>query len=67
MSHHETIQFFIFSYCFYVQFISLKFQDRLQRDMTAEIDHDETATTIAKELLDLGLVHEVDCFDCVLK
>ncbi|CAF0812503.1 unnamed protein product, partial [Didymodactylos carnosus] len=41
-------------------FISVKFQDRLQRDMTAEIDHDETSDIIAKELLELGLIHESD-------
>lgn len=37
----------------------MKFQDRLQRDMTAEIEQDETATTIAQQLLELGLIHEV--------
>ena len=37
----------------------MKFQDRLQRDMTAEIEQDETPNCIAKELLDLGLIHEV--------
>ncbi|CAF3563376.1 unnamed protein product [Rotaria sp. Silwood1] len=41
-------------------FISVKFQDRLQRDMTAEIEQDETPNNIAKELLDLGLIHEND-------
>ncbi|CAF0768953.1 unnamed protein product [Didymodactylos carnosus] len=41
-------------------FISVKFQDRLQRDMTAEIDQDETPDVIAKELLELGLIHESD-------
>lgn len=41
-------------------FISVKFPDRLQRDMTTEIDQTESATTIAKELLDLGLIHETD-------
>ena len=28
--------------------------------MTTEIELDETASSIAKELLDLGLVHEVN-------
>ena len=37
----------------------MKFQDRLQRDMTAEIEQDETATSIAQQLLELGLIHEV--------
>jgi hypothetical protein len=37
----------------------VKFQDRLQRDMTAEIEQDETPNIIAKELLELGLIHEV--------
>ena len=37
----------------------MKFQDRLQRDMTAEIELDETPSSIAKELLELGLVHRV--------
>lgn len=37
----------------------MKFQDRLQRDMTAEIEQDETSASIAKELLELGLIHEV--------
>jgi len=32
----------------------VKFQDRLQRDMTAEIEQDETATSIAQQLLELG-------------
>ncbi|CAF0823593.1 unnamed protein product [Adineta ricciae] len=41
-------------------FISVKFQDRLQRDMTAEIESDETPSGIAKELLELGLIHESD-------
>ncbi|CAF4446139.1 unnamed protein product, partial [Rotaria magnacalcarata] len=41
-------------------FISVKFQDRLQRDMTTEIEQDETPTTISKELLELGLIHEND-------
>lgn len=41
-------------------FISVKFQDRLQRDMTAEIEQDETATSIAQQLLELGLIHEND-------
>ena len=41
-------------------YISVKFPDRLQRDMTTEIDQDESATTIVKELLDLGLIHEVN-------
>ncbi|UJR27832.1 hypothetical protein I4U23_009099 [Adineta vaga] len=41
-------------------FISVKFQDRLQRDMTAEIELDETPSSIAKELLELGLIHESD-------
>ncbi|CAF0719551.1 unnamed protein product [Adineta ricciae] len=41
-------------------FISVKFQDRLQRDMTAEIEQDETPNGITKELLDLGLIHEYD-------
>ncbi|CAF1022694.1 unnamed protein product [Rotaria sp. Silwood1] len=41
-------------------FISVKFQDRLQRDMTAEIFLDETPNNIAKELLELGLIHEAD-------
>jgi hypothetical protein len=27
--------------------------------MTAEIEQDETSSTIAKELLELGLIHEV--------
>jgi hypothetical protein len=27
--------------------------------MTAEVEQDENATTIAKELLELGLIHEV--------
>lgn len=27
--------------------------------MTAEIDSDESSNTIAKELLELGLIHEV--------
>ncbi|CAF1078974.1 unnamed protein product [Adineta steineri] len=40
--------------------ISVKFQDRLQRDMTAEIEQDETPNSITKELLDLGLIHEND-------
>lgn len=40
-------------------FISMKFQDRLQRDMTAEIELDESPSSIAKELLELGLVHRV--------
>ncbi|UJR21827.1 hypothetical protein I4U23_024901 [Adineta vaga] len=40
--------------------ISVKFQDRLQRDMTAEIEQDETPNGIAKELLELGLIHEND-------
>jgi len=30
--------------------------------MTAEIEHDETASSIAKELLELGLIHEVIFF-----
>ena len=37
----------------------MKFQDRLQRDMMAEIELDETSTSIAKELFELGLIHEV--------
>jgi hypothetical protein len=37
----------------------VKFQDRLQRDMTAEIESDETSSDVAKELLELGLIHEV--------
>ncbi|CAF2702820.1 unnamed protein product [Rotaria sp. Silwood2] len=41
-------------------FISVKFQDRLQRDMTAEIEQDETPQKIVKELLELGLIHEND-------
>ncbi|CAF1010041.1 unnamed protein product [Adineta steineri] len=41
-------------------FISVKFQDRLQRDMTAEIELDETSSSITKELLELGLIHESD-------
>ncbi|CAF0792372.1 unnamed protein product [Rotaria sordida] len=41
-------------------FISVKFQDRLQRDMTTEIDLDETPTNLAKELLEHGLIHESD-------
>jgi nuclear receptor-binding protein len=41
-------------------FISVKFQDRLQRDMTAEIEPDETPNSIAKELLEHGLIHESD-------
>jgi serine/threonine protein kinase len=41
-------------------FISVKFQDRLQRDMTTEIEQDETPNSIAKELLDLGLIQEND-------
>jgi serine/threonine protein kinase len=41
-------------------FISVKFQDRLQRDMTAEIESDETSSDIAKELLEHGLIHESD-------
>ncbi|CAF2849163.1 unnamed protein product [Rotaria sp. Silwood2] len=40
--------------------ISVKFQDRLQRDMTAEILLEETPNTLAKELLELGLIHEAD-------
>ncbi|CAF1286115.1 unnamed protein product [Rotaria sordida] len=39
--------------------ISVKFQDRLQRDMTAEIEQDETPHNIVKELLELGLIHEI--------
>ncbi|CAF1080261.1 unnamed protein product [Rotaria magnacalcarata] len=41
-------------------FISVKFQDRLQRDMTAEVDSDESSNMIAKELLEHGLFHEAD-------
>ncbi|CAF3365972.1 unnamed protein product [Rotaria socialis] len=41
-------------------FISVKFQDRLQRDMTTEIEQDETPNMISKELLELGLIHEND-------
>ncbi|CAF0878645.1 unnamed protein product [Adineta steineri] len=41
-------------------FISVKFQDRLQRDMTAEIELDESSSSITKELLELGLIHESD-------
>jgi hypothetical protein len=40
----------------------VKFQDRLQRDMTTEIELDETSSSIAKELLELGLIHEVIIF-----
>lgn len=29
--------------------------------MTAEIDPDESSSGIARELLDLGLIHEADC------
>ena len=40
----------------------MKFQDRLQRDMTAEVELDETPCSIAKELLELGLIHQVFFF-----
>ncbi|CAF3513907.1 unnamed protein product [Rotaria socialis] len=42
--------------------VCVKFQDRLQRDMTAEIELDEAPNSIAKELLELGLIHK-DEFD----
>ena len=42
----------------------MKFQDRLQRDMTAEIELDETPSSIAKELFELGLIHQVSIFIC---
>ncbi|CAF4438382.1 unnamed protein product, partial [Rotaria socialis] len=38
--------------------VCVKFQDRLQRDMTAEIELDEAPNSIAKELLELGLIHK---------
>jgi len=44
----------------YMLFISVKFQDRLQRDMVTEIEQDETSNSITKELIDLGLIHESD-------
>ena len=40
----------------------MKFQDRLQRDMTTEIESDEASSDIAKELLELGLIHEVKIY-----
>ena len=44
----------------------MKFQDRLQRDMTTEIEQDETPTTVTKELLELGLIQEVKILHDVL-